>query len=114
EEDAWFVARLARDLPALAGGGGMLSLPLPAEVVSLLLQPYGGRISVAAVDGHSSMVFSGDADTLEPLLADHERARRIDVYYASHSADVEAIREEILTALPGVTPRPAQVPFYST
>ncbi|KJS50961.1 hypothetical protein VM98_39785, partial [Streptomyces rubellomurinus subsp. indigoferus] len=59
-------------------------------------------------------VVSGDADALEQLLAEHERARRIDVDYASHSAHVEAIREEILTALHGVTPRPAQVPFYST
>ncbi|KJS58028.1 hypothetical protein VM95_35940, partial [Streptomyces rubellomurinus] len=114
EDGARVVALRARALPALSGEGGMVSLPLPAEEVARLLEPYGGRISIAALNGPSSTVVSGDADVLEQLLAEHERARRIEVDYASHSAHVEAIREEILTALQGITPRPAQVPFYST
>ena len=41
------------------------------------------------------------------------RTRAVPVDYASHSAQVEAIREEILAALAAITPGPAQVPMVS-
>ncbi|KJS52314.1 hypothetical protein VM98_32235, partial [Streptomyces rubellomurinus subsp. indigoferus] len=115
-DGARVVALRSRALLALSGKGGMVSLPLPAEEVATLLEPYGDRISVAALNGPSSTVVSGDADALEQLLAEHEheRPRRIDVDYASHSAHVEAIRDELLTALAGITPRAADIPFHST
>ncbi|KJS52890.1 hypothetical protein VM98_28580, partial [Streptomyces rubellomurinus subsp. indigoferus] len=114
EDGARVVALRSRALLALSGKGGMVSLPLPAEEVAVLLEPYGGRIGVAALNGPSSTVVSGDADALEQLLAEHERARRIDVDYASHGPHVEQIREELLTALASITPRTADVPFHST
>ncbi|WP_369182050.1 type I polyketide synthase [Streptomyces sp. Y1] len=115
-DGARVVALRSRALLALSGKGGMVSLPLPAADVATLLEPYGDRISVAALNGPSSTVVSGDADALEQLLAEHEheRARRIDVDYASHSAHVEAIRDELLTALAGITPLAADIPFHST
>ncbi|KJS58281.1 type I polyketide synthase [Streptomyces rubellomurinus] len=114
EDGARVVALRSRALLALSGKGGMVSLPLPADDAATLLEPYGGRISIAALNGPSSTVVSGDADALEHLLAEHERARRIDVDYASHCAHVEAIRDELLTALAGITPRAADIPFHST
>ncbi|KJS57894.1 type I polyketide synthase, partial [Streptomyces rubellomurinus] len=51
---------------------------------------------------------------LEQLVAGHERARRIDVDYASHGPHVEAIREELLGALSGITPQSGDIPFHST
>ncbi|KJS57860.1 type I polyketide synthase, partial [Streptomyces rubellomurinus] len=93
-DGARVVALRSRALLALSGEGGMVSLPLPAEEVAKLLEPYEGRVSVAALNGPSSTVVSGDADALEQLVAGHERARRIDVDYASHGPHVEAIREE--------------------
>ncbi|MDC2952793.1 acyltransferase domain-containing protein, partial [Streptomyces heilongjiangensis] len=75
-------------------------------------------VSVAAVNGTSSTVISGDTAGLEKVLADCEssgvRARRIDVDYASHSAQVELIREELLKILDGITPRTSEIPFVST
>ncbi|MFE9425687.1 type I polyketide synthase [Kitasatospora sp. NPDC006697] len=112
EDGARVVALRSRALLALSGRGGMVSVPLPAEEVSLA--PYQGRISIAALNGPSSTVISGDPEALEQFLAQLERARRIDVDYASHSAHVEAIREELLTALAGITPLEAEVPFHST
>ncbi|MFE9425685.1 type I polyketide synthase [Kitasatospora sp. NPDC006697] len=112
EDGARVVALRSRALLALSGKGGMVSVPLP--VAEVPVDRYGGRISVAAVNGPSSTVISGDVDALEQFLAEHERARRIGVDYASHSAHVEAIREELLTALAGIRPRPGAVPFHST
>jgi NADP-dependent 3-hydroxy acid dehydrogenase YdfG len=42
------------------------------------------------------------------------RARQVPVDYASHSAHVERIEAELLDVLAPVTPRRADIPFYST
>ncbi|WP_373317565.1 type I polyketide synthase [Streptomyces nojiriensis] len=103
----------------LAGLGGMVSVPLPAEDVRERIAPWGEeRISVAAVNGPSSVVVSGEVQALEELLASCEadgvRAKRIAVDYASHSAQVELLREELDTLLAPIVPRAAEVPFLST
>ncbi|MFD4509258.1 SDR family NAD(P)-dependent oxidoreductase [Streptomyces sp. NPDC058457] len=111
EDGARVVALRSRAITALAGRGGMVSVPLPVDEVRELL-PEG--VSVAAVNGLSSVVVSGDPAGLDEVLASVERAKRVPVDYASHSAHVEEIREEILRVLEGVSPREATVPFFST
>ncbi|WP_411757377.1 type I polyketide synthase [Streptomyces venezuelae] len=103
----------------LAGLGGMVSVPLPAAEVRERIAVWGeARISVAAVNGPSSVVVSGEVQALEELLASCEadgiRARRIAVDYASHSAQVDLLREELSELLASVGPREAEVPFLST
>jgi len=105
------VALRSRAIRALAGRGGMVSVPLSVGRVRELL-PVG--VSVAAVNGPSSVVVSGDPAGLDAVLASVEGARRIPVDYASHSAQVEEIREDILRTLDGVSGREAAVPFFST
>ncbi|MER5932831.1 type I polyketide synthase [Streptomyces sp. NPDC002054] len=103
----------------LAGLGGMVSVPLPAEEVRERIAVWGEeRISVAAVNGPSSVVVSGEVQALEELLvtceADGVRARRIAVDYASHSAQVDLLRQELAELLAPIVPRAAEVPFLST
>ncbi|MGW4211291.1 SDR family NAD(P)-dependent oxidoreductase [Lentzea sp. NPDC004789] len=100
----------------MAGAGGMGSVPLPAAEVAERLRPWQGRLVVAAHNGPSSTVISGDADALTEFLAanDDVRARRIQVDYASHSAHVDGIRDELLAALAGLTPRRTSITFHST
>ncbi|WP_345025944.1 acyltransferase domain-containing protein, partial [Streptomyces sedi] len=118
EDAAKVVALRSRALTALAGTGGMASIALSAEQVRDRLRPWAGRIDVAAMNGPASTVVSGDAEALDELLsaceADGVRARRIPVDYASHAPQVEAIREELLDMLAGITPVSARVPFHST
>src|ERR1700748_1949923 len=60
---------------------------------------------------------SGDPQPLDELVATCQaagvRARVLRVDYASHSVQVEQLRDEILTALDGVTPGPAAIPMVS-
>ncbi|MBT1184859.1 SDR family NAD(P)-dependent oxidoreductase, partial [Streptomyces sp. CJ_13] len=103
----------------LAGLGGMVSVPLPAAEVRERIAPWGEqRISVAAVNGPSSVVVSGEAQALDELLVacekDGVRAKRIAVDYASHSAQVELLREELAGLLAPIVPQAAEVPFLST
>ncbi len=76
------------------------------------------RPSIAVVNGRSAVVVSGDRAALDELVRQCEaleiRARRIDVDYASHSVQVEAIRDELLEALAGLEPRSTRTTFIST
>ncbi|WP_328610184.1 SDR family NAD(P)-dependent oxidoreductase [Amycolatopsis sp. NBC_00345] len=100
----------------LAGRGGMMSIPLPPADVEARLD--GRAISVAAVNGPKSVVVSGEPgalDTLfEELTAEEVRVRRIAVDYASHSAQVEDLEADLASLLATVTPREAEIPFFST
>ncbi|MEZ0015240.1 type I polyketide synthase, partial [Kitasatospora sp. GAS206B] len=120
EDGARVVALRSRAIAGgLAGLGGMVSVNLPVSDVRERLAVWGeSRISVAAVNGPSSVVVSGEPAALDELLASCEadgvRARRIPVDYASHSAQVESIRAELLELLAPVRPRAGQVPLRST
>ncbi|MFF2745876.1 type I polyketide synthase [Kitasatospora sp. NPDC058048] len=115
DDGARVVALRSRAVGALAGRGGMASVPLPVDVVR---ERITGRLSVAAVNGPSSTVVSGDADAVaalvEALVGEGVRARLIEVDYASHSAHVEEVREQLLSDLDGIAPLSGTVPFLST
>jgi acyl transferase domain-containing protein/acyl carrier protein len=102
----------------LSGRGGMLSIALGAEQLSTRLQAFGGRVSLAAINGPLSVVLSGDVDALQQLEAECEadgvRAKLIPVDYAAHSAQIEAIRDRMLGELEMLSPQAPEVPFYST
>ncbi|MEU7068420.1 SDR family NAD(P)-dependent oxidoreductase [Streptomyces sp. NPDC046161] len=102
----------------LAGLGGMASIPLPQADVEVRLEGWAGRLGIAAVNGPSSTVVAGDADAIVEFVAAAQaediRARQVPVDYASHSAHVERIEAELLEVLGPITPRRADIPFYST
>ncbi|MFD0413493.1 type I polyketide synthase [Streptomyces sp. NPDC127108] len=117
--DAAKIAALrSKAILALSGQGGMVSLGVTVDEARAYIEKWDGRISVAAVNGPGSVVVSGDADALDELVeagsADGTRARRIPVDYASHSAQVERLQDELATVLAGAEPLPARVPMLST
>jgi acyl transferase domain-containing protein/acyl carrier protein len=122
EDAARVVALRSRALVGLAGKGGMVSVALPVSELEGhsdgRLERWGARIGVAAVNGPSSVVVSGDRVALEEFLRECElegvRAREIPVDYAAHSAQVEEIREELLEGCAAIAPRRGDVPFFST
>nr|DAB41484.1 TPA_exp: nonribosomal peptide synthetase/polyketide synthase type I [Streptomyces sp. CNB091] len=118
QDAAKVVALRCRALGRLAGTGAMASVPLPAEEVRVRLERLGGAVTMAAYNGPGTVVVAGPEDAIEAALADCRadgvEARRVDVDYASHSAHMEPLREELLTALTDVAPRPGEVPFHSS
>src|SRR6202011_5590256 len=48
------------------------------------------------------------------LTAAQMFARKVRVNYASHGAQIESVRDELLSQLATVTPRASKVPLYST
>ncbi len=104
-------------LAEISGLGGMVSVALGEQELGSYLQPFEGRLSIAAVNGPRSIAVAGDTDALAELEAlchgDDVRIRRLTVSYAAHSPHVEAVREVLLDGLAGVEPRVGEIPFYS-
>ncbi|MGB7144596.1 SDR family NAD(P)-dependent oxidoreductase, partial [Mycobacterium sp.] len=105
-------------LLALSGRGGMASLACGTDQARELLAPYSDRVSIAAINGRSAVVLSGEVAALDEIVAQcterELRARRIDVDYASHSVAVDAIREQLAEALSGIEPQSTRTVFFST
>ncbi|GAA3354709.1 hypothetical protein GCM10017744_014050 [Streptomyces antimycoticus] len=111
EDGAKVVALRSKALRRLAGGGAMASLGVGEERASQLLSELGDQtagVGVAAVNGPSSTVVSGPPQQVAAVVAAcqevGERARLIEVDYASHGPQVEEIRGELNEVLAGVRP----------
>jgi candicidin polyketide synthase FscC len=119
QDAAQVVARRSQVLASLTGGGRMASVALGARDLSRRLERWGERIVIAAVNGPSSTVVSGEPEALEELLrecgAEAVRAREVmGAVRAGHSPQIEALREPLLEACAGIVPRSSGIPFYST
>ncbi|WP_043239102.1 type I polyketide synthase [Streptomyces violaceusniger] len=124
EDGAKVVALRSKALRRLAGGGAMASLGVGQERAGELLSGLGDEaagVGVAAVNGPSSTVVSGPPEQVAAAVAAcqeaGERARLIEVDYASHGPQVEEIRGELDEVLGGVRPVVGgadEVAFYST
>ena len=108
----------SKAISAIAGKGGMVSVPRPVQQVCALIEPWGGSISIAAQNGPSSTVVTGDVAALDEFMVRCERddvqASRIPVASASHSAHMDALRETLRESLSGVQPRTGDIAFIST
>ncbi|WP_323185613.1 type I polyketide synthase [Kitasatospora sp. NBC_01287] len=118
EDAARVVALRAKSLARVAGSGGMVSLFASAAKAGELLVGFEGRVGVAAVNGPGSVVVSGEAAALDEFMVACSDAgvdaRRVNVDYASHSAQMELLEEEILQALAPVTGLAPSIPMLST
>ncbi|WP_413813209.1 type I polyketide synthase [Streptomyces sp. OE57] len=119
EDAARVVVLRSRAIAAgLSGGGGMVSLAVGVGEAELLVSPWAGRVEVAAVNGPLSVVVAGELEALRELVGECEgsgvRARWVDVDYASHTAQVAAIEEELVGSLSRIRPVSSRIPFFST
>ncbi|MCB8908371.1 SDR family NAD(P)-dependent oxidoreductase [Streptomyces sp. CB02980] len=103
EDGARVVALRSQALRELAGRGAMASVALDAAEAAAHL-PSG--VTVAAVNAPGQIVVSGPQDEVTALCAQLGeqgiRARRIEVDYASHHAQVEAVEGRLRAELAGV------------
>ncbi|VVJ19523.1 Modular polyketide synthase [Amycolatopsis camponoti] len=99
-------------------GGGMLAAGLPAAELLTRLDAWDGRISLAADNGATSAVLSGDGEALDELrdqlVKEGFRAKRVPVDYASHSAHVEHLADRLLADLGPIAPGAGSVAMTST
>ncbi|WP_345607911.1 SDR family NAD(P)-dependent oxidoreductase, partial [Streptomonospora salina] len=118
EDAARIVALRSRLAAPLVETTGMASVALSAEQAEELLRPWHGRLSLGAFTGPESVAVSGEQTALDEFVAACERdgvhARPVSSVYASHSAQMEALRAPFTDAVSGIAPRSADVAIHST
>ncbi|MEV7261890.1 SDR family NAD(P)-dependent oxidoreductase, partial [Streptomyces sp. NPDC093937] len=118
EQGAQIVAQRSKAVLACAGLGGMALIERPVALVEEFLAPYGDALSVAAVNTAGSTIISGRAEAVERIVAELQArdvyARKINVDYASHNAQMDPLLPELASGFEGLVPRRAGIPFYST
>ncbi|WP_437308060.1 type I polyketide synthase [Sorangium sp. So ce388] len=118
EDAAKVVALRSRALTRLAGRGAMAAVELGGRKLEEHLERFGKRLSVAAINSPRASLVSGDPEAIDALL--HELtaadvfAKKVRVDYASHSAQVGAVEDELLSELASIVPRASSLPLYST
>ncbi|MFR9776093.1 SDR family NAD(P)-dependent oxidoreductase [Micromonospora sp. MS34] len=115
---ALLMARRSAIARRTSGRGLMLAVDLDRDGAREALQGFEETVALAVHNGPRSCVLSGDRDdvlTLKELLeAEEVFCRLVNVDYASHSPQMEALRDDLLAALEPVRPSAGTVPLLST
>ncbi|MFI6778935.1 SDR family NAD(P)-dependent oxidoreductase [Nocardia sp. NPDC050412] len=117
EDACALVVARGRLMGALPEGGAMLAVAVPEDDAVQVLAGYDGRVSLAAVNGPSSVVLSGDASAIDELADRFARQEvktsRLRVSHAFHSVLMEPMLDEFRSVAAGLTYREPLLPIVS-
>jgi acyl transferase domain-containing protein len=112
------VAARGELMQALPATGAMLAVRAGEQEVLELLAGYDGRIGLAAVNGPTATVISGDADALAHaagvLAGRGRKTTALRVSRALHSRDLDPMLERYGEVLASVALHPPRLPIVST
>ena len=119
DEAARIIGRRSQVVRRRASGHGKMAVvELPVEGAKRLLASYEGRVVVAACNGPTTTVISGEAEALGEI---GETAQNQEIFfqfvkvdYASHSPQMDPLRDELLEVFGEIHPRQASVAMMST
>ena len=118
EDAARVICGRAGLLRRTIGSGAMVAAELSIAEAWDLIAGHQSRVAIAASNSHRSTVLSGDPAVLADLVATLEERGRfcrwVDVDVASHSPQMDALRDDLKDVLAGIRPAPAAIPMYST
>ncbi len=111
------IAARGRLMGALPSGGSMAAVFAAEEVVAAALTPHSDRVSIAAVNGPTQTVISGEetavAHILTELKKERVRARPLVVSHAFHSPLMKPMLDEFAQVAATITYHPPQIPLIS-
>jgi acyl transferase domain-containing protein/acyl carrier protein len=118
EDAVMVICHRGRLMQRATGLGRMAALEMTEADVEQLSKPHFDRISIAAVNGPTSTVVSGEASAIDEIVAAAKgrgaHSKILPVDYAFHSAQMEPFGTEMTEAVSGLTAQAASVPVYST
>ncbi|MDI5962393.1 type I polyketide synthase [Streptantibioticus silvisoli] len=111
------VAARGRLMQALPGGGAMVSVQAPEAEVLAAIEAVRDRVAVAAVNGPSATVMSGDEDVVLRIAGEFAargvKTRRLRVSHAFHSPHMDAMLAEFGEVAGRLTFREPVIPIVS-
>ncbi len=118
-EDACRVAfHRGRTMDLASSQGAMVAAGLSADQVPQWIQGLEDQVSIAAINGPSSVTISGAASAIDQIAERLESqnifCRRLAVEYAFHSPQMDPVREELLCSLAQIRPRATHTTLIST
>ncbi|HKM48551.1 MAG TPA: beta-ketoacyl synthase N-terminal-like domain-containing protein [Terriglobales bacterium] len=118
EDAARVICSRSRLVKPAIGRGAMAAVELSIADARRAIAGCEDRVSIAAGNGPTSTVLSGDPAALETIVSRLQRqdifCRMLKVDFAAHSPQMEPLRADLERALQGLQPRPASMPIYST
>ena len=115
EDACALVAARARLMQGMSPGGAMVAVRAAEEDILPMLDEFAGLVSIAAVNGPTSVVLSGDEKTLatvvERLTGEGLRSRALRVSHAFHSPRIDPILADFRTAIEGISYAAPRIPI---
>ncbi|NYV76812.1 type I polyketide synthase, partial [Streptomyces sp. UH6] len=110
EDAAALVAARGRLMQALPEGGAMVAVQATEDEVLPLLTD---NVSIAALNGPTSVVISGDEDEVTAIAELFEKSKRLRVSHAFHSPRMEPMLEEFRQVVQAATFQAPRIPIVS-
>jgi acyl transferase domain-containing protein/acyl carrier protein len=117
EDACALVAARGRLMAALPGGGAMVSLQVTEAEVLGALAGFEHRVALAAVNGPSSVVISGDEDAVLDLAGlwqeQGRKTKRLQVSHAFHSPRMDPMLDDLAEVARGISFSAPTIPVIS-
>lgn len=112
------ICRRTKLMKRLSGQGAMAVVELSAKDAEREIADLNDRLSIAVSNSPSSTVIAGDPAAIQEVLRRLEQrnvfCKPVKVDVASHSPQMDPLRDELLAALHDLRPSRAVTPLYST
>nr|CAD19086.1 StiB protein [Stigmatella aurantiaca Sg a15] len=117
EEGLRLIAARGRLIQALPAGGAMSAIFTHEAQVAAAVAPLAGRVSIAAINGPTEVVISGEKAAVEEISerfrGEGVETRRLNVSHAFHSPLMEPVLSAFTKLAEGVTYRTPKVKLIS-
>ncbi|MEM7531674.1 MAG: SDR family NAD(P)-dependent oxidoreductase [Chloroflexota bacterium] len=117
EDGLKLIAKRGALMQSLPAGGAMLNVFADEKTVAQMIAPYPDTMSIAAINGPTSIVISGVGTAIDEIAAELDRAqiktRPLAVSHAFHSPLMSPILAEFAQVAEGVSYAKPQIPLIS-